>query len=72
MKQLTGHEKKVALFLTAIATGHLSVNKLKRFVADLKQAPCPTQKTRGTIKAAEEALARHESAVRSRYAQRNN
>ena len=72
MKQLTKHEKKVALFLAAIATGQLSVNQLKRFVADLKQAPCPTPKTRSTIAAAEEALARHEASAKKLNTPHNN
>jgi hypothetical protein len=61
---MTPHERKIAVLLASIAQGNLSVNQLKRIVADGKArverlgAGNVEQKTLDAIRAGEEALTR--------------
>lgn len=71
---MTEREYKVAIFLTSIAKGELTVEKLKQLLADAEANPnpCPTPETLTTIAAAKEAVEMIEAEAERIEAERNN
>jgi hypothetical protein len=73
---MTERERKIAVLLTSILQGNLSVSQLRRRIADGKAsidrlAPAQRQKTQEAISLAEETLARIE-AEKTKYSRIKN